>query len=63
MADNVLEIKDLVVHYETDDGCVEAVNGLSISIGRERTLGLVGETLSLIHIAESPHDSGAAGDH
>ena len=44
MADNVLEIKDLVVHYETDDGCVEAVNGLSISIGRERTLGLVGET-------------------
>ena len=39
MADNVLEIKDLVVHYETDDGCVEAVNGLSISIGRERTLG------------------------
>ena len=36
--ENILEIKDLVVHYETDDGCVQAVNGLSFSIGRERTL-------------------------
>ena len=40
----VLDIRDLIVHYETDDGCVEAVNGLSLSLGRERTLGLVGET-------------------
>ena len=30
--ENILEIKDLVVHYETDDGCVQAVNGLSFSI-------------------------------
>ena len=62
MADNVLEIKDLVVHYETDDGCVEAVNGLSISIGIERTLGLVGETgagktttaLSILNLVPNP---------
>ena len=62
MADNVLEIKDLVVHYETDDGCVEAVNGLSMSIGRERTLGLVGETgagktttaLSILNLVPNP---------
>ena len=62
MADNVLEIKDLVVHYETDDGCVEAVNGLSISIGRERTLGLVGEAgagktttaLSILNLVPNP---------
>ena len=62
MADNVLEIKDLVVHYETDDGCVEAVKGLSISIGRERTLGLVGETgagktttaLSILNLVPNP---------
>ena len=62
MADNVLEIKDLVVNYETDDGCVEAVNGLSISIGRERTLGLVGETgagktttaLSILNLVPNP---------
>lgn len=62
MADNVLEIKDLVVHYEADDGCVEAVNGLSISIGRDRTLGLVGETgagktttaLSILNLVPNP---------
>jgi peptide/nickel transport system ATP-binding protein len=42
--DTVLEVKDLVVRYETDDGTVHAVNGISFSIGRERTLGLVGET-------------------
>ena len=23
----ILEIKDLVIHYETDDGCVYALNG------------------------------------
>lgn len=44
MADNILEIKDLVVHYETDDGCVEAVNGLTLTIGKKKTMGLVGET-------------------
>ena len=43
-AAKILEIKDLVVHYETDDGIVEAVNGVSLSLGRGETLGLVGET-------------------
>lgn len=42
--ENVLEVKDLVVRYETDDGIVRAVNGISFSVGAERTLGLVGET-------------------
>lgn len=62
MSENILEIKDLVVHYETDDGCVKAVNGLSLSIGRERTLGLVGETgagktttaLSILNLVPNP---------
>ncbi|WP_409967843.1 ABC transporter ATP-binding protein [Bengtsoniella intestinalis] len=40
----LLEIQDLVVHFETEDGCVQAVNGLSFTLGREKTLGLVGET-------------------
>ncbi len=44
MAKNILEVKDLVVHYETDDGCVRAVNGISFDIGEKKTLGLVGET-------------------
>lgn len=42
--ENVLEIKDLEVKYETDDGIVRAVNGVSFSVGKEKTLGLVGET-------------------
>ena len=62
MSDNILEIKDLVVHYETDDGCVNAVNGLSFSIGRKKTLGLVGETgagktttaLSILNLVPDP---------
>ena len=42
--DLVLDIKDLVVHYETEDSDVHAVNGIDIAIGKKRTLGLVGET-------------------
>ena len=44
MSENILEVKDLVDHFETDDGCVKAINGLTFSIGKEKTLGLVGET-------------------
>ncbi len=44
MADNILEIKDLVVEYHTDDAVIHAVNGVSLSIRRGETIGLVGET-------------------
>lgn len=62
MAENILEIKDLVVHFETDDGCVQAVNGLRFQIGKKRTLGLVGETgagktttaLSILNLIPDP---------
>lgn len=40
----VVEVNDLVVHYETDDGIVEAVNNVSFSINKGEVLGLVGET-------------------
>lgn len=40
----ILDIKNLVVHYETPEGVVEAVNDLSMTILRGETLGLVGET-------------------
>ena len=39
-----LEIKDLTIHYETDDGVVEAVNSVSFALDKGETLGLVGET-------------------
>ena len=45
MADKpLLEVKDLVIHYETDDGVVKALNGVNIHIGVGETHGLVGET-------------------
>ncbi|GAA1275091.1 ABC transporter ATP-binding protein [Sphaerisporangium rubeum] len=39
-----LELKDLRVHFPTDDGLVKSVDGLSFSLERGRTLGIVGES-------------------
>lgn len=41
---NLLEVKNLVIEYRTDDGVVQALNDVSFSIGEGKTLGLVGET-------------------
>ena len=40
----VLDIKNLVVHYELEDETVEAVNDISIQLKKGQILGLVGET-------------------
>lgn len=40
----LLEIKDLHVQYNTDEAIVYALNGVSLSLDRGETLGLVGET-------------------
>lgn len=40
----VLEIDDLVVHYNGHDNVVEAVNGVSFKIHKGDALGVVGET-------------------
>ncbi|MCG5214930.1 ABC transporter ATP-binding protein [Streptosporangium sp. KLBMP 9127] len=39
-----LELKDLRVHFPTDDGLVRSVDGLSFSLERGKTLGIVGES-------------------
>lgn len=44
MEEKTIEIKDLVVEYRTRSGVVQALNGLSLSIEKGKTLGLVGET-------------------
>ena len=39
-----LDIKNLTIHYITDDGVVKAVNGIDLALEKGDTLGLVGET-------------------
>ena len=41
---NLLKIQDLNVKFHTDDGVIEAVNGISLTLKAGETLGLVGET-------------------
>ena len=58
----ILDVKDLVVRYETDDGVVHAVNGVDLQLGPRKALGLVGETgagktttaLSLLRLIPDP---------
>lgn len=42
--DLILDVKNLNVRFETDDGIVRAVNGLDLEIERGHAIGLVGET-------------------
>lgn len=71
MDDNkILEIKDLVVHYITDEGVVEAVNGFNVELNKRETLGLVGETgagktttaLSILRLVPDPPGKIISGD-
>ncbi|MFI7636408.1 ABC transporter ATP-binding protein [Nonomuraea sp. NPDC049400] len=39
-----LEVKDLKIHFPTDDGLVKSVDGLTFNLERGKTLGIVGES-------------------
>jgi peptide/nickel transport system ATP-binding protein len=44
MRENILEVNDLSVIYRTRETTVHAVNGVTFSLGRKETIGIVGET-------------------
>lgn len=44
MTDPLLEVNDLKIHFFTDEGVVKAVDGVNLTIGRGKTVCLVGES-------------------
>ena len=58
----LIEVRGLQVSFHTDDGIIPAVDGVDLTIEREKTLGLVGESgcgksvtaLSIMGLIPSP---------
>jgi len=44
LAEPLLEVKDLTVRFDTDEGVVHAVNGVSLKIEEGETVAIVGES-------------------
>ena len=61
--ETILEVRDLVTAFETDGGRLTAVDGVSLSVPRGKTLGIVGESgcgksvtaFSITRLLPQPH--------
>ena len=68
--EKILELKNLRTWYSTESGVAKAVDGVSFSLGRNRTLGIVGESgcgksvtaLSLMRLVPMPPGYFAGGE-
>ena len=66
----LLEVRDLRTDFHTDDGVFRAVDGVSFSISRGRSLGIVGESgcgksvtaLSIMGLIPQPPGKIASGE-
>jgi oligopeptide/dipeptide ABC transporter ATP-binding protein len=62
MAEIILDVEELRTYFDTDDGLVKAVDGVSFQLARGKILGLVGESgsgksataLSIMRLIPSP---------
>lgn len=68
--DKVLEVKGLKTYFYTEDGIARAVDGVDFSVGKGRTLGIVGESgcgksvtsLSIMRLVAEPEGKITGGE-